>query len=273
MQTKLLTKTKVLTLDKKVLFILLKNEEYSRFSILNSTMQSYIISGIKYPYVEIEQKGEDIRKQIKPFLKQADLIVVLFANTPLISGKTIENIVEYASIKEVKACKLPCGFVFDSKYLKKNKVVSFDAIYSQNENEFLEVTNEETYKLATKILQDRIINYHIKNGVKFENEQGAIVEPTVDIERGVIVSSNVYLRGNTYVGENASIKENSTIKDCTIGKNVSISNSQILNSKIGDNSIIMPYSYISNSQIGKDVLIKSNKRIENEVVLDNKTIE
>lgn len=273
MHTKTLTKTETLTLDKEILFVVLNNEKYSDFKILNNTMQSYITSGISYPYVVLNYNDEDIRKILKPYLKKAELLVVLFSNIPLISAKTIENIVEYSLVKNVNACKLPCGFVFNSKYLKKNKVLSFDAIYSQNEDEFLEVLDEETLKFATRILQDRIIKYHAKNGVKFENEHGVIIEPNVDISFDVTISSNCYIKGNSKILQGSNIKENTTIIDSIIEKNVTISNSQIINSVIGEKSIVMPYSYILNSTIGKDVLIKSNNRLENATISDNKTIE
>jgi len=272
-QTEVLTKTQTLTLNKNILFIVLNNESFNNYKILNNTMQSYITSGISYPYVVISYKEDDIRKVLKPYHKKADLLVVLFGNTPLLSSKTLENIVEYSIVKEVKACKLPCGFVFDSKYIKKNKVIAFDSIYSQNEEEFLEVVSDETHKLATKILQDRIIKYHIKNGVKFENEQAVIIEPAVDIAHGVTISSNCFIQGSSNISTGAIIKENTTIINSFVGENVTISNSQIINSKIGEKSIIMPYSYIINSVIGKDVLIKSNNRLENTEIRDNKTIE
>ena len=166
---------------------------------------------------------------------------------------------------------LPCYNV--AKYLKKNKVLSFDAIYSQNEDEFLEVLDEETLKFATRILQDRIIKYHAKNGVKFENEHGVIIEPNVDISFDVTISSNCYIKGNSKILQGSNIKENTTIIDSIVEKNVTISNSQIINSVIGEKSIVMPYSYILNSTIGKDVLIKSNNRLENATISDNKTIE
>ena len=185
----------------------------------------------------------------------------------------MDNIVEYSLVKNVNAVKLPSGFVFNTKYIKKNKVIAFDAIYSQNEEDFFEVTDENSLKIASKILLDRIIKYHLKNGVKFENEQGVVIEPTVEIEKNVTISSNCYIKGNSKILTGAFIKENTTIVDSFICNGVSISNSQIINSKLGENSIIMPYCYLINSIVGKDVLIKSNNRLENVTISDNKTIE
>lgn len=273
MQTEVQTKTEVLLKEKNVFVVILNNVKFKEYKILNNAMQNYILSGISYPFKVLEYKEEDIRKIIKPYLKKGEIIVVLFANTPLVLKQTIENIIEYSRVKNINACKLPCGFVFNSSYIKKNKIIAFDSFYSQNEDEFLEVVDDESLKIATEILQARIIKYHAKNGVKFENEQAVVVEPTAEIQSGVVISSNCIIQGNSTILNSAIIKENTAIINSEVGRGSSVSNSQILNTIIGNQAIIMPYCYISNSKIGNSVLIKSNKCLEGVSIEDNKTIE
>ena len=143
MQTEVQTKTEVLLKEKNVFVVILNNAKFKEYKILNNAMQNYILSGISYPFKVLEYKEEDIRKIIKPYLKKGEIIVVLFANTPLVLKQTIENIIEYSRVKNINACKLPCGFVFNSSYIKKNKIIAFDSFYSQNEDEFLEVVDDE----------------------------------------------------------------------------------------------------------------------------------
>lgn len=270
------TKTRICTIkdlnEKSIFFIVLKDKNVANFKILNSSLENYILSSIDYDY-EILETGKDIAiKDLKPYLDRADILFVVNVSTPLISETTIDSIIEYFLAKECKAVKLPIGFVFDTNYLKNNKNISFDATYMQNEADFLEVSDEISRQKAEGILEQRIIDYHKSCGVTFESDN-VYIEPTVDIAKGVVISSNVKLMGDTSLGYNCMIKENSIISNSVLSDKCSISNSVIDNSKIGSNTVVMPYCFIQNTMVGDNVLVKSNKRIENIIIENNKTIE
>lgn len=256
----------------KVLFIIVKDEKKAKFKILNSSLDKYILSAIDYDYEILNINGDIALRDLKPYFDKADILFVVNETTPLLSEFTIEDILVYFMAKNAKAVKLPIGFVFDTEYLKNNTNISFDSTYMRNEEDFTEVCDEKSRRKVEKIMQQRIIDFYREDGIVFESDN-VYLEPSVDIGSGAIISSNVKLCGETAIGENSIIKENSVIIDSSIGENCSISNSYITSSKIGDSSIIMPYCYIQDSSVGNNVLVKSNKRLENSVIKNNKTIE
>lgn len=216
------------------------------------------------PYVEFDYDGSDLIEFLKPRLVNSKFVVVLFSFTPLITSPTILKIMEYSLVKDINACKFNGGFAFKTEYIKSAKKVMFDAFLPLDDEEMLMVSSLNDFRKAEKILQNRIINEHLANGVEIlGNVQ---IDAQVEIEPSVMVFSGNILKGNTIVGENTILKENNVIDNCVVGSDCCIANSNLTNSKIEDNVYVLPYCYINNSTIRKNCYISSNLTIENRTI-------
>ena len=118
---------------------------------------------------------------------------------------------------------------------------------------------------AEEILRKRINLKHMENGVTLVDPKTTYIGADVEIGKDTIVYPNNILEGKTIIGNNCVLYQNSRIKDSTIGDNVDIQSSVILESKIGDNTTVGPFAYIrpesaigNNARIGDFVEIKKS---------------
>lgn len=232
--------------------------------ICGLNMSCWVKKALKgVPFIEFEYCGEDIIEFLKGRLINSRHIVVLSSLTPLMTNPTILKILEYVMVKDINACKFSGGCAFKTEYLKSSKKIEFDSILPLNEEDGL-VVNSKSLSFASKILQDRIIQKHISNGVEILGN--SVIDETVEIEKACMIFGNNVLKGNTYIGENVILKENNVVEDSSIGRDSCISCSNIVNSKIEENVFILPYCFVKNSTIRKNCYISANNSIENRTI-------
>ena len=100
---------------------------------------------------------------------------------------------------------------------------------------------------AEKIMQKRINEYHMRNGVTMRNPESVYIEDGVDVLSSVILESEV--DEGTHVGPFAYIRPN-----CHVGKEVKVGDFvELKNSNIDDGTKISHLTYIGDSDVGKRV--------------------
>ena len=88
-----------------------------------------------------------------------------------------------------------------------------------------------------------IIEKHKQNGVIFMDEESVFIDPEVVIGEGTKIAPNVRLAGQTVIGKHVTIGFNTEIENATIGDEVTIRQSVILESKIGKGTTVGPFTY------------------------------
>ena len=194
-----------------------------------------------------------------------DYTIVLMSKTPLIQSETINNIIEYCSVKDCELCKLTVGYVIDNIAIMTKKL-TVDSLYSQNMEDFYIVEKKSDYVYAEDVWQNRINNFHMSNGVDIVKPKTVLIEPEVDIASGVVIYSGNVIKGQTSIGENSILKENNVIENCTIGADCCISGSIITNSLLQDNVYMSAFSEINQSTIGADSMIGGSSKIGNTTI-------
>ncbi|MCG0275841.1 MAG: bifunctional UDP-N-acetylglucosamine diphosphorylase/glucosamine-1-phosphate N-acetyltransferase GlmU [Thermosediminibacteraceae bacterium] len=146
---------------------------------------------------------------------------------------------------------------------KKENVFAYEV---QDPCEVQGVNDRSQLALAQAIMQKRIINRLMAQGVTFLNPETCLVDAGVEIGRDTVIYPGVYLEGNTKIGEGCTIIGVSRIVDSKIGNNVEITMCHIRESVIEDNVKIGPFSnlrpgsYImAGAKIGDFVEIKNSK--------------
>lgn len=204
------------------------------------------------------EKDADIISTIRPYVDyQADYSVVLFADTPLINKAHLDDLIEFVDRKRMNVCKLKRGFVFKNEYIQCN-----DEFYSIDEydfasDDFFIVEDSESLGLARNHLSKRVIEYHKRNGVQFENENTVIIDANVQIGEYSKIASGVSIVKGAQIASHCAIERNTVISGSTIG----------FNSRIGDNSSIID-SIVKNA-----VFVGSNAMIKDSVIGNNAIIE
>ena len=137
-------------------------------------------------------------------------------------------------------------------------------------SESLGVNDRIALAQATKIMQRRINEEHMRNGVSFIDPDTAYIDSDVKIGNDTVIEGNVVIKGKTEIGSNCYITNSSRIIDSKIGNNVTITSSTLQEAQMDDNTDIGPNSHLrpkavirKGAHIGNFVEIKKAEIGEN----------
>jgi bifunctional UDP-N-acetylglucosamine pyrophosphorylase/glucosamine-1-phosphate N-acetyltransferase len=121
---------------------------------------------------------------------------------------------------------------------------------------------------ATGLLNKRILNGLMQNGVTIIDPASTYIDSGVSIGHDTIVYPGSYISGNTSIGAGCSIGQGAGISDSTIGDNSTIKAFSVIEeSSIGSNSSIGPFAHLRPGNV-----IRDNCRIGNFVELKKSTL-
>lgn len=219
--------------------------------ILGKTMLDWVrLAVADYNVTEIEC-GIDctILETVRPYVKDGKYTVILYSDTPLITSNTINDIVTYVMAKGLKVCKLNRGFVFETEYLKNcDKIYSLNT-YAFNEQDFTAAVNFSELNKITTILQYRINEFHMQNGVQLIKPETLTIEADVVIGNNVIIYPFNELKGETVIGDNVILQSSNSITNSIIFENCSVSHSTIADSVVKENCKILSYCNIYDNSL------------------------
>lgn len=124
-----------------------------------------------------------------------------------------------------------------------------------------------------QILQERIIEGHLKNGVSIIDPSRVYIEPGVKIGPDVEIWPDVYLRGNTVIEEDVYIGPGVDLENCYLESGVRIDYSKAIEARVGKNTVVGPYSYLRpGSKIGESCKVGDFVEIKNSTIGDETKI-
>ncbi len=139
------------------------------------------------------------------------------------------------------------------------------ALSAQDPTEAFGINNRKQLAEATSVLQQRIIEKHMENGVTFWDPKLAWIGPDVELSNDVEILPMSFIMGKSSVDSGSIIGPTTRIYDSTIGKDCTIEESIILESQLGDGvscgprAYIRPGTYMCNgSKAGTHVEIKKS---------------
>lgn len=219
--------------------------------LLGKSMLNWVkLSVQEYNVTEIECGIDStILDTVKPYLKDGKYTVILYSDTPLITKNTINDIITYVMAKGLKVCKLNRGFVFETEYLKTcEKIYSLNT-YSFNEQDFMPAINFNELNKITAILQYRINEFHMQNGVQLIKPETLTIEADVVIGNNVVIYPFNELKGETVIGDNVTLYSNNSISNSIIFENSTVEHSTIADSVIKENCKILSYCNIYDNSL------------------------
>lgn len=148
---------------------------------------------------------------------------------------------------------------------KKYKVSTMTLEISQSW-EVLGINDRVQLWEVEKMMQKRINERLMKEGVTIRNPDSCYIGASVKIEKDVVIEPFCFIKGSTIIEKNCVIGPFCQIDDTTIGSGSKVNSSVILGSNIGKNNNIGPYSYIrpgtftgENVKIGAFCEVKKSK--------------
>ena len=126
---------------------------------------------------------------------------------------------------------------------------------------------------AQALMQNRINNKLMANGVTLVDPQTTYVDVNVVVGRDTVIMPNTMLRGTTIIGEGCEIGPNTELTDCQVGNEVSIRHSVATGSILEDGVTVGPFAHLRpetvlhrGAKIGDFVEIKKSQIGENSKV-------
>ncbi|WDV45557.1 bifunctional UDP-N-acetylglucosamine diphosphorylase/glucosamine-1-phosphate N-acetyltransferase GlmU [Clostridiaceae bacterium M8S5] len=161
-------------------------------------------------------------------------------------------------------------YLTDTIKILKQDGYKVGACKLDDNNEILGINSRVQLAEVQQIMQKRINDEIMLSGVTIINPNSTYIEYGVEIGRDTIIYPNTYIEGSTIIGKDCVIGPNSRIIDSTIGNDVKVEQSTIVESKIGDNTTIGPYAYLRpNSNIGNNVKIGDFVEVKNSTIGNN----
>lgn len=256
-------------------------------SHLDPSCQSVLVLCGDTPLIKKESLEKLLTIQTKSHVPVA--LLSAFADDPTGYGRIIRNSSQHIcgiiecqeasplerEIKEVN----PSIYVFDASFLKDN----IDKIESNNnKREFYltdivhqyikhgaklgpvgnaEITYEEMHGIndrrqlafAQKILNRRLLDRWMLDGVTFINPDTTYIEESVRLSKDVVIYPGVHLRGETHIGEGVVIENGCVIKDTVIERSAHL----------------LPYTCTDNAYIGERTQVGPFARLRPETRLES----
>lgn len=272
--------------------------------------------------------------QAEKFIGEEGKVLILFGDTPLITGKTLKEMIDLhdsdknavtvlsakvvnphgygriirdekngfkksvehkdATEKERGVTEINSGmYCFDAAVLQRalksisnenasgeyylpdvipyviSQGLRVDAMEIPSFEEILGVNSRVQLAETIKIMQRRINEGHMENGITMIHPEQTYIGKDVQIGMDTTIYPNTFLEGKTRVGKNCVIGPNTKIIDSVVGEKTNVEQSTVLKSCIGEESNVGPYAYIRpNSNIGNKVKIGDFVEIKNSTIGD-----
>ncbi len=97
---------------------------------------------------------------------------------------------------------------------------------------------------ATSVMQRRINERHMLDGVTMVDPALVWIGPHVEIARDVVIEPMTFLMGETTVGERATIGPNTRVTDSRIGADARVDSSILIEAKVGEGAMVGPVAYL-----------------------------
>lgn len=135
-------------------------------------------------------------------------------------------------------------YLTDSAEILLQEGCNVSVFVGENPDEFYGINTKVQLAEAAKIMQKRINENHMLNGVTIINPENTYIGPNVTIGCDTVIYPGTSIMGNTAIGEDTVIGYHCKIEDCKIGNNCAIEMSTLMGSEICNNVKIGPYAYI-----------------------------
>jgi bifunctional UDP-N-acetylglucosamine pyrophosphorylase/glucosamine-1-phosphate N-acetyltransferase len=145
------------------------------------------------------------------------------------------------------------------EYYLTDVVKYLQPVMAVDVEDYLEITGiNDRKQLATAydILQQRLKDYWMREGVTLIDPDSITIDDTVQLSLDVIIEPQTHLRGKTVIGPRSHLGPGTLIENSYLGANVRALYSVISDSEVADNTRIGPYAHLrGEAKIGESCRI------------------
>ncbi|GAA3742453.1 bifunctional UDP-N-acetylglucosamine diphosphorylase/glucosamine-1-phosphate N-acetyltransferase GlmU [Salinactinospora qingdaonensis] len=119
-----------------------------------------------------------------------------------------------------------------------------DAAVARDWVEIQGVNDRVQLAQARRLLNDRLLTRHMREGVTVVDPATTWVDVHVDIDRDAVVEPQTQLQGTTSIGEGAHIGPSTLLRDTSVGADATVSHTVAHEATIGAETTVGPYAYL-----------------------------
>lgn len=243
-------------IGEEVLFVVVKADnknfafDSANIDLCGKKMLDWVlIAGSGCESLVLANEGEDLLKTLKSIKTDKKFIALFYSDTPLLDRGNFHAVMDFFTKSGMNVIALPRGYVFRRDFLGLLENINIPCVHEFDKLAFTVVDNTKKLSYASKILYDKIKNYHLKNGITMFGENTIFIDGDVEIESGTIIYPNNILKGQTYIGKNVVLESGNIIEDSIISDDCILQASYIEKSKISKNTAIGPFERVINEDI------------------------
>lgn len=192
---------------------------------------------------------EDILGRIKSIHTDKNFIAIFYSDTPLLDKASFYRIMDYFVAKSRNFLSLKRGFIVRTDFLKNNSTFMQGNVCDIEEEALTVCDSAKVLSYVYKTLNDKILYFHIKNGVTMFGMNTIFIDADVEIDGKVIIYPNNIIKGESIISSGTILESGNYIDNSIISNDCNIIGSHIENSKIAKGKTIKAGSQIINEEI------------------------
>ena len=181
----------------------------------------------------------DVLTLIKPFLGNAKYTLVLYSDTPLITSKTVREIITYDTARDMNVMRLVRGLVLNTEWAKTATTIASTLTQHFSDEEFFTVSSCAQIPMALDTLKMRVLDHLMQTGVVIFDPSSTSIDADTMVESGVQIHGNNTLRGKSLICKGTVLESGNYIENSIIKENCRIFQSHIVSEKIEANSVVV----------------------------------
>lgn len=146
-----------------------------------------------------EVDEENLLLTLRDYTKNGRIIMVLYADTPLIETSTLLDALDMFSSRNMRAMAMPRGYIFSSDYIKDNSTFLSLVRKRIAPEQFVSVRTASEVSAACEILYQKIRDFHKESGVILLGEQTIFIDADVQIAPGVVIEPCCIIKGKSVI--------------------------------------------------------------------------
>ena len=224
--------------NEEVLFVVAKvyNEglvhDFPNLKICGKSITEWVLmagSGTKQILID---DSENLIDRLRNIQTDRKYIAVFYSDTPFLDKNSFYRIMDYFCTRDMNVLTLVRGFIVKTDFLKKTTGPLQAVVNNIEEEKLIKVDNARKLNYVSNAIRNKIISYHLKNGVIIFDEESVFIDADVEIEGGVLIYAQNAIKGDTIIERGAIIESGNVIKDSIIQNGATLSGCYVEKSKV-----------------------------------------
>lgn len=243
-------KTKKIEYDENLLtVVLVKRTPLVDRKMVGKTLLEWMKSAVSAFEVKVVESDQDAFSIAKDTITESRYILVMDAQYPLLKKQDIIEMLDYMIYKSLEVGH----FLFGSMYAKNALNVMEDRspmfVVPIAEKHATKVEDEYSLMTMTRLLKERILVYHMKQGVRIIDPDHTIIDCNVVIGKNVTIAPFVMLLNGTVIGDDCYIGAYSLVNRSTLMPNVEVYASRLENVLVKEHKVVSAYQDLHDCEI------------------------